>query len=79
MPPVNGVDPLDSSLDVRFDTLVEGLRGMEYLTGASADGDGSLALDSWGLVEGEVEARWAGFLATGGRGLDLLGMRSACC
>lgn len=74
MPPVRDPLPLplDSSLDVKSDTLVAGLRGMECLAFVLTNAGNCPVSDAGGLFVGEADARWAGFLATGGPGLSLL-------
>lgn len=71
MPPRRDPDPLDSSFDVKSDTLEVGLRGIVCLALALTKAGNCPESDAGAVFVGEADARWAGFLATGGPGLDL--------
>ncbi len=77
-PPAPPADDEDASLDVRSDTFGGGLRGMACCRApaaavavAVANAGNCPGSDAGGpsLAGGEADARWAGFLATGGAGL----------
>lgn len=57
MPPVRDPDPLDSSLDVKSDTFLDGLRGIECAAVEFMDGENRPDSDVGGLFVGEVDAR----------------------